>query len=894
MKIGSVMLSIILIFLLVITFVNAEEKYSFEKSESMKDLIKWRDYGPDAFLEAEKENKPIFLLLTAPSWCYWCQVYESEDYLFNAQVVGLINEKFIPIYVDADKRQDITRKYIEGGWPSTTVFSPSMERIFGFSGPRPVDNMLSNLNGAVEYVKDNRGKLKIKYDYEKEKVVRLDDGKLRNFINNYFNYIYSVYDSEYGGFGFGQKFPQGRTLDIALEMYEKSGDSKWLDLVLNTFDNQYTKVDELESNYNLFDPVEGGFHRYGTTRFWSPPHYEKMLYDNARLLRAYYHLLQIDSENQPDSRSHSDTSILPTRQIDSEIQPSLHPLDGQSQSDSPALENGGAKSLTHPDKKLVSQIDRIGEVVTKTNDFIIREYYDNKDGGFYGNSDVHGEDSYYAKNPRPSGKPRVEKTKYTEWNAEAILTYLYLYEKSGDEKYKEIVVNSLNFYLGMYDENGAYHYYKDGKKGVQGNLLDNSYLLLAFVEGYRVIEDDSYLVAAKEIADFSLDNLYDWNSGGFFERNSKDKSGYAPGENIDLGKPSEENGVMALGMLRLYLLTEDIKYLNAGVKTVALQLDGVGGLDRGYYFVKVSELIDDNGLLGKFDSFEEEIKLINKERLEGFWLNVLLESQEKGFVVSDFGVDQFDGPLLLLLIVSLIAGFISFASPCTMPILPAFVAFTLNSKGKNIKGMTFCFFLGLSIVFVLIGVVIGFVGGLLNNYIVVYSRVAGIFIILLGLMLIFGKGFSGLQFRYKPIGYVGSFLFGGVFGFAWTPCVGPILVAILLLASTGGSFVVGGLMLFSYTVGLSVPLIVFSSYLGRIDNERKLWKFIKGKMIVVEYSEGKKFMVHSSSLISGVLFVVLGWLIFSGQLFLFNQYVVDTGLQRWLFSIEEKVLGWIN
>ena len=199
-----------------LVFVQAQERYSFENAEKLKPLIKWKDYGPDAFQEAEKQNKPIFLLLTAPSWCYWCQVYESEDYLFNPQVVSLINEKFIPVYVDADKRQDLTRKYLEGGWPSTTVFSPSRERIFGFSGPRPVSNMISNLNSAVDYVKNNKGSLKVSYDYKKKKVVRLNDGMLKRFVENYFSYILSAYDSEYGGFGFGQKFPQGRTLDLGL------------------------------------------------------------------------------------------------------------------------------------------------------------------------------------------------------------------------------------------------------------------------------------------------------------------------------------------------------------------------------------------------------------------------------------------------------------------------------------------------------------------------------------------------------------------------------------------------------------------------------------------------------------------------------------------------------
>jgi uncharacterized protein len=109
----------------------AHNHYSFELEEKLTPLIEWRDYGPNAFNEAVEKNKPIFLLLTAPSWCYWCQVYGSDEYLYNEQVYPYINENFIPVYVDADKRQDLTRHYLEGGWPSTTVMAPNRERIHG-------------------------------------------------------------------------------------------------------------------------------------------------------------------------------------------------------------------------------------------------------------------------------------------------------------------------------------------------------------------------------------------------------------------------------------------------------------------------------------------------------------------------------------------------------------------------------------------------------------------------------------------------------------------------------------------------------------------------------------------------------------------------------------------
>ena len=833
---NSKLLSLILLLVILsLNIITAQEhKYTFEKAEELTPLIEWRDYGPDAFEEAISENKPIFLLLTAPSWCYWCQVYESEDYLFNSVMVEVVNSKTIPVYVDADKRQDLTRQYLEGGWPSTTIFTPDRERLFGYSGVRPVANMIANIDNAYNHVQLNDGEYIVKYDYEIRDSVQLSDPSLLNYIEGYHAYTLRVYDGVHGGFGQGQKFPRGRTLDISLDRYEGTGDERYLDLVISTLENQYTEIDELSSNYNLFDPVEGGFHRYGTQRDWTPPHYEKMLYDNAKLLRAYYHLMQIE-------------------------------------------ENSLVK-----------------EVVEKTDSFIQREYYDSQNGGFYGNSDVHGEDAYYGKNPRPLPKPRVEETKYTDWNVEAILTYLYLYEDSGNIVYRDMAVKSLDFYLDMYDGDGAYHYLRDGEKGVQGNLLDNSYLLLVFVEGYDIIGDDRYLDAANDIADYSLDNLYDWNVGGFFERHSRDVDSYAPGENILLSKPANENGIIAYALLRLYGFSDDIKYLNAGMKTVSLKILDAGVLDGGYYFVKASELIFDNGLINDYNRFSEEVAFIEAEELDGFWLNVLLDSQEKGFFISEEGLEKLEGPILLLVIVSFIAGLISIISPCSLPILPAYFAYTMKSTGRNVKGMTVSFFLGLSVIFIMLGMSASFVGNLLKSNLTIFSQAAGLIIIVLGLGMILGKGFSGFNIRYKPSGYLSSFLFGGVFGLAWTPCVGPILVAILILAGINSSVFTGGVLLFSYAIGLSVPLVLFSSYLGRINKESKFWRFIKGKVIIIEYSEGKRFMIHSTSLISGVLFIILGWLIFSGQMFIFNQYVSDSGFQKWLFGVEERVLGWLN
>lgn len=823
-----------ILFLLLILFpaVFAADHYSYEHAEELKPLIEWRDYGPKAFDEAVEQNKPIFLLLTAPSWCYWCQVYESEDYLFNPAVYKLINEKFIPIYVDADKRQDITRQYLEGGWPSTTVFTPGRERLFGYSGPRPVAFMVSNLEQASTFVNSQGFSTKISYDYQKTSSVIPTQDDLNNMINGYAYYNLQAYDKTHGGFGTGQKFPQGRTLDFSLELYESTGNKQWLDLVENTLKNQYTKIAEIETNYNLFDPVEGGFHRYGTRRDWTPPHYEKMLYDNARLLKAYFHLSQL-----------TDDSL--------------------------------AK-----------------EVVEKTDSYIITNWYDEK-GGFYGNTDVHGEDKYYGKDPRPADKPRVEKTKYTDWNSEAILTYLYLWQETKDEKYKEIAETSLDFFAKeMVTKKGAYHYKKeDGTKGVRGSLLDNSFLLLAFVEGYEILGKKIYLEKAEQIADYSLENLYDWNSGGFFERNSPDIELYAPGEHIKLTKPNE-NGVMAYAMLKLYKQTNDKIYLNAGLKTLGSKLNSVGGLDFGYYYVKTAQFILRNNLLAEFN--QEKIEQIEKEKQESSWLNELITEKPEEFKATEQGLQKLQGSILLLIIIALLAGLLSFASPCTLPILPAYLAYSFKSSKSNIKTRTFAFFLGLSIVFTLLGMGATTIGRFLKENLGLFSQVAGLAIMFFGIYILLGKGFAGFRIKNKkPESHLSSFLFGAALALGWTPCIGPILVAILLLASTVTSTITGGLLLFAYAVGLAIPLILLSIYLEKLDKKSKLWKIIKGKELKFIILD-KEISIHSNNLISGLIFLTLGYLIFSGTLYSFNQYAAASSLQQWVFAIEERLLGFVR
>lgn len=832
-----VKLSILTLLLLSIAApVLAKSHYSYEHAEELKPLINWRDYGNDAFFEAIDQNKPVFLLLTAPSWCYWCQVYESEEYLFHPDIIKELNEKFIPVYVDADQRQDLTRQYLEGGWPSTTVLAPNKDRLYGYSGVRPVANMLANLRQATDFVKTSGFSNSQNFSYIKTSAVIPSTQQLGQFIQGFNNIILQAFDPINGGFGTGQKFPQGRTLDYALDLYERSNNQQWLNIVETTLENQFTLLDELENNYNLFDPIEGGFHRYGTRPDWTPPHYEKMLYDNAKLVQAYAHLRKI-----------------------------------------------------RPQNKLAQ------EVVTKTLAFIEKNWWDATNGGFYGNSDVHGEDEYYGKNPRPADKPRVEQTKYSDWNTDAIIAYISLWQDTNDSQFKVMAEKTLDFFAQeMVTDFGAYHYFRpDGQKGIRGNLLDNANLLVAFVEGYDAFGNDTYLATAKTIADYSLDQLYDWHGGGFFERNSPDIDQYA-GDHILLEKPTPENGIISYALLKLYTQTNNPLYLNAGIKTLGNMLFNSPTLDRGFYYLKSAELILDENLLADFAKLDNNLKNLEKEKQKNFWVNdLIIKPQAAGtkFIPTNEGLENLESPLIILLLIALVAGFLSFASPCTLPILPAFLAYTLTATKKGVKGMTAAFFLGLILVFTLLGMSATVVGGFLRSNLTLFSQIAGIAIIIFGIMAILGKGFVGIKIKKRqPTTYLGSFFFGSAMGISWTPCIGPILVSILLLASTTDTVVTGGLLLLVYGLGLAVPLIILSTFIGRVNKNNIIWRLIEGRELTLKIGQ-KKLHLHTSALISGLLFIILGYLIFSGTLFTFNQYITTTPLQIWIFGLEDFLLN---
>ncbi|MBN1592696.1 MAG: cytochrome c biogenesis protein CcdA [Candidatus Coatesbacteria bacterium] len=226
--------------------------------------------------------------------------------------------------------------------------------------------------------------------------------------------------------------------------------------------------------------------------------------------------------------------------------------------------------------------------------------------------------------------------------------------------------------------------------------------------------------------------------------------------------------------------------------------------------------------------------------------------------------------------VAFLAGLASFISPCILPIVPSYLAFitglslsdlTAEKKSAKIRKTTvistLCFIMGFSVVFVSLGAGASKIGLLLQQHMEIISKVAGVIVVIFGLFIMgvlklnFLSKHKQLEVKSKPAGYIGSFFIGIAFSLGWTPCVGPILGAILLVASQSDTVWAGIYLLCFYSLGMAVPF-----FLTSIAVDSALGYFTKLK----------KHM-RKINIAAGILLILVGIMIFTGSLSsIINEY----------------------
>lgn len=228
---------------------------------------------------------------------------------------------------------------------------------------------------------------------------------------------------------------------------------------------------------------------------------------------------------------------------------------------------------------------------------------------------------------------------------------------------------------------------------------------------------------------------------------------------------------------------------------------------------------------------------------------------------------------------ALVGGLLTFLAPCTLPLIPAYIGFLAGSeknvdaatRGRRIMMNAFLFTLAFSIVFVFFGLVSGALGQFFVMHRAFISRIGGALVIMLGLSMLglfnLPQFFSGKKLPkiLQPGRPSSAFMLGLLFALGWSPCLGPILGTILVLAGTGGTAAHGAALLLVYSLGLAIPFLAVAAIYGAS------FAYLRSISRVLPYVNR----------IGGALFVVIGLLLIMGDFGLLNVWVTDIFGDTW-------------
>ncbi|MFE6894840.1 thioredoxin domain-containing protein [Streptomyces sp. NPDC057694] len=261
--------------------------------------VDWWPWSADAFEEAKRRGVPV-LLSVGYSSCHWCHVMAHESFEDDA-TAALVNEHFVAVKVDREERPDVDAVYMEavqaatghGGWPMTVFLTPDAEPFyFGTYFPPEARHGSPSFTQVLQGVRDawgeRRGEVtevagKISADLAaRELTYGGTEVPGAEELGQALLGLVREYDATYGGFGGAPKFPPSMVIEFLLRHHARTGAEGALQMATDTCERM--------ARGGIYDQLGGGFARYSVDREFTVPHFEKMLYDNALLCRAYAHL----------------------------------------------------------------------------------------------------------------------------------------------------------------------------------------------------------------------------------------------------------------------------------------------------------------------------------------------------------------------------------------------------------------------------------------------------------------------------------------------------------------------------------------------------------------------------------------------------------------------------
>lgn len=569
--------------------------------------IDWMPWSKEAFKKAREEDKPVFLSSGA-IWCHWCHVMAKECFE-DVEVTQLLNEHFVAIKLDRDERPDIDMIYQQalaamgasGGWPLSIFLTPDKKPFYGGTYFPPDDRF-----GRPGFKHILRA-IALMYKERKDEIIehgtkiieflnqrRSGQGEVsHNILDEAVHSILSSMDRKHGGFGTQPKFPLSGAIEFLLNRYFFNRDVSLEDALKTTLTSM--------AKGGIHDQLRGGFHRYSTDEWWLIPHFEKMVDDNAWILRNYVTAYAIFNDDYFKEVAFGIIAFMKDELGD--------PLGGfYTSQDADVTPDDEGGYFTWTDTELKNLLDEETYKALKLHLFderatmhhdgskkVLCHAMDAEEVGKRLSKDIQTVNDIIRSGKKKllearekRQKPIIDKTLYTSLNGMAISAFLKASMVLQDKEILEFALKSLHRILTLnVTGNEVFH-----REGVRGLLDDYMNLIDALLGAYEVTGIRIYLDTAQSLMDLSITKFWDAEEGGFFYTH-EDVVGMRLKNIEDTPHPSP-NALGCILLLKLSLMTgheKYIQYAEHALKPFSLSAQAMGPYS-GYYFCALDALFN--------------------------------------------------------------------------------------------------------------------------------------------------------------------------------------------------------------------------------------------------------------------------------------------------------------
>lgn len=559
--------------------------------------VHWYPWGELAFERAAAEDKPVFLSI-GYSTCHWCHVMAHESFESEG-VACLLNAHFVAIKVDREERPDIDGIYMKavmavtgsGGWPLSVFLTPQKIPFWGGTyfpsearwGQPGFKQILLSIHESWQ---TRRAELEHSADVILKHLqeMSVSSGAVAapsldaRVLAQAYERLANRFDANYGGFGQAPKFPSGHGVSFLLRYWKRTGNPQALLMAEKTLQEM--------ARGGLRDHLGGGFHRYSTDERWFLPHFEKMLYDQAVLARAYLEAYQVTQNEVYAQVARSVFDYVLRMMTDphggflsAEDADSLPP---ESAADPAAHKVEGAFYLWHreelaallePEEMAVFcfyygveaagnvVVDPHGEFGKKNHLFAAHTLAETAQQCQVSVETAKGllkaavQKALQHRGQRP--QPHLDDKILTDWNALMISAFSFGGGVLAEPRYVQAAQKAMDFLLReLVDESGQLcHRYRDGEAAIRGQLDDYAFFLQALLDLYEETFEEKYIERAIFFASEMVKLFWDAAGFGFFSASHEARDLFLREKELYDGAMPSGNSIAALSLLRLSRLT---------------------------------------------------------------------------------------------------------------------------------------------------------------------------------------------------------------------------------------------------------------------------------------------------------------------------------------------------